>query len=292
MEKSQTSGLMFHSCARVFKSRKIWWLLILNQVVFGLILSYALPAAVFHYCGASCSDFDSLNCFYKSGDYPVGLRVIRFAWELCGICFWSFAGVVLYSEIIRSWNGQTISWRRGWSFAWSNLKAILLWGVFTFLVNALIGWAGEEVGGGFKVAAMVARIIWSVLMVLIIPILSREGNRANPFDNFLRAIMLFGRVWKEVFLGVIWMLILGYLMVSLLAGMCLPVIFLAKLCAPLRPMLLLLSVPGGIFICWLAASFMYLVYAFYLCGAYIFASEGAMPFSSGEEEEAEEDAAE
>ncbi len=283
---------MFHSCARVFKSRKIWWLLILNQVVFGLILSYALPMTLLDCFGVDISALRKMDCFYKSGDYSVSFRAICFAWELCGICFWSFAGVVLYSEIIRAWNGQAISWRRGWSFAWSNLKAILLWGVFTFLVNALIGWAGEEVGGGFKVAAGIARIVWSVLMVLIIPILSREENRANPFDNFLRAIMLFGRVWKEVFLGVIWMLILGYLVLSLLGGMCLPVLFFAYFCEPARPVLRVLSVPGGIFMCWLAGSFMYLVYAFYLCGAYIFASEGAMPFSSGGEEEAEEDAAE
>lgn len=289
MAKSHTFGLMFHSCARVLKSGKIWWLFILNQVVFGLVLSYALPMMVIGRLGVDSSELEGLNCFYQSGDYPVGLRAACFAWELLGICFWSFGGVVLYSEIIRAWNGQGASWRRGWRFAWGNVKAILLWCVFTFLVNALIGWGGEEIGGKLKVVSMVARIVWSVLMVLIIPILSREGNRANPFENFTRAVMLFCRVWKEVFLGIILMLILGYLTVSLLIGMCLPVIFLAKLCESVRPLLLLLSLPAGIFICWLAGSFMYLVYAFYLCGAYIFASEGVMPFAASESADGDDD---
>lgn len=268
-------SLFRESLGKSVRHRKVWGMLIINQMLFLIVV--ALFWSTVCLAEVDCTAIREMKHFYQTGEFSLQLRILHAAWTFCSILFWLLAGVMLYSEIIRVWNGQTAQWKRGWKYAAGNTLSVFLWAMLTFAVTTVIGWCGENAGVAGRMVSDTAQIVWSVLMIMIIPVLARETGNRNPFDNLLQAVRLLRLVWVEVFAGAAGIVILMYLVFSLELGIAAPWIEFARKHADLPCWTKVAGFGAGGVLFWLGCTYVYIVYAYYLCGTYLLASEGVPP---------------
>jgi uncharacterized membrane protein YeaQ/YmgE (transglycosylase-associated protein family) len=185
----------------------------------------------------------------------------------------TFTNVAFNHELIKAFSGDRVSLRRGFAFALSRIKAIVLWSLLAGLVGMLIEKLSDRFGFiGRVIVGVTGGTIWSVASVFVIPIMIREES-ANPFTLLRESTALIKRTWKGVFVagfagfGLEWLLIVASAAVFLL-------VFGAYVALSIAVPWLGFAMIGGM----LVASLPVVIFnSIFRCALYIYASEGAVP---------------
>ena len=113
----------------------------------------------------------------------------------------TFSNVAFYHEIMQALNGEAISIRRGFRFALTRWRAVLLWSLFAGLVGYLIQAIQERLGILGRLITGLIGIVWSVACIFIIPVLVREEQTANPLKLLRSSAGTLKRSWGELVIG-------------------------------------------------------------------------------------------
>jgi hypothetical protein len=113
----------------------------------------------------------------------------------------TFSNVAFYHEIMRALNGDAVSIRRGYEFALTRWRAVLLWSLFAGLVGYLIRTIQERVGLLGRIFTGLVGFAWSVACIFIIPTLVRDTETANPLKLLRNSTGVLKRTWGELVVG-------------------------------------------------------------------------------------------
>ena len=136
----------------------------------------------------------------------------------------TFCNVAFYHEIMQALNGNTVSIRRGFRFAATRWRAVLLWSLFAGAVGYIISAVEKRVGFVGTIIANLVGFAWGIASIFIIPTLVREEKTENPLKLLRASAGTLKRTWGEFVIGVAGMeLALGFaalllLIVSMLTG--------------------------------------------------------------------------
>ncbi len=196
--------------------------------------------------------------------------------------FAMFCNVAFYHEIMQALNGEAVSVRRGFRFALTRWRAVLLWSLFAGLVGYLINAIEQRVGILGRLITGFIGMAWSVACIFIIPVLVREEQTANPLKLIRSSVGTLKRSWGELIIGFVGLeLAFGFIFMTVLllviigagaAGFYLGFHFhlhyMLILCAGVGAMLLI-ALP----LSWISG----VVNCVYRCALYIYATEGVVP---------------
>jgi hypothetical protein len=198
----------------------------------------------------------------------------------------TFCNVAFYHEIMQALNGNTISIRRGFQFAKTRWRAVLLWSLFAGLVGYIIQTIEQRVGFLGKIIAGLIGFAWSVACIFIIPTLVRDTENSNPIKLLRVSAGTLRRTWGETIVGFVGIGILSALsMFTMIAGILLvigiPMFVFAGSNPKIEPKHLMYF-EGGIFLTavLVATLLSYLggmLNSIYRCALYIYATEGVVP---------------
>jgi hypothetical protein len=184
----------------------------------------------------------------------------------------TFCNVAFYHEIMQALNGQAVSIRRGFRFAMTRWRAVLMWSLFAGLVGYLIRTIEQRVGFLGRIVTGFIGFAWSMACVFIIPTLVRDTEIENPLKLLRHSAGTLKRAWGELIVGFI--------------GLETALIFI------IVPVLLILVMVGGFFhhvmmplLIFLVMFLMILplswiknvVNSVYRCALFIYATEGVIP---------------
>ncbi len=113
----------------------------------------------------------------------------------------TFSNVAFYHEIMQALNGEAVSVRRGFRFALTRWRAVLLWSLFAGLVGYLIQTIQERLGILGRVITGLIGIVWTVACIFIIPVLVREEQTTNPLKLLRSSAGTLKRSWGELVIG-------------------------------------------------------------------------------------------
>jgi hypothetical protein len=113
----------------------------------------------------------------------------------------TFCNVAFYHEIMQALNGNPVSIRRGFRFAATRWRAVLLWSLFAGLVGYIINAIEERVGFLGRIITSFLGFAWSVACIFIIPTLVREEETANPLKLLRTSAGTLKRTWGELVIG-------------------------------------------------------------------------------------------
>ena len=113
----------------------------------------------------------------------------------------TFSNVAFYHEIMQALNGNAVSIRRGFRFAATRWKAVLLWSLFAGLVGYLIQALQERLGMIGRLVTGLMGFVWSVACIFIIPTLVRDTETSNPFTHLRHSVGTLKRTWGELIIG-------------------------------------------------------------------------------------------
>jgi hypothetical protein len=184
----------------------------------------------------------------------------------------TFCNVAFYHEIMQALNGHPVSVRRGFQFATTRWRAVLMWSLFAGLVGYIIQMIEQRVGFLGKIITSLIGFAWSIASIFIIPTLVRDTETTNPVKLLRHSAGTLKRTWGELVVGfiglevvVILMIIPAMVMAIMIAG------FHHHVIAPLL-------IFGIVFLTVLPFSWLRnLVNSVYRCALYIYATEGVIP---------------
>ena len=113
----------------------------------------------------------------------------------------TFSNVAFYHEIMQALNGNAVSIRRGFRFAMTRWKAVLLWSLFAGLVGYLIQVLQERLGIIGRMVTGLIGFVWSVACIFIIPTLVRDTETSNPLEHLRHSAGTLRRTWGELIIG-------------------------------------------------------------------------------------------
>jgi hypothetical protein len=113
----------------------------------------------------------------------------------------TFFNVALYSQIIRAFRGEPVSFADGFATAFARLKAIVVWSLFTGLIGILIRAMEERVGIVGRWIISLLGIAWSVASIFVVPAIILEPQTANPVHYLKTSASLLKRTWGESLIG-------------------------------------------------------------------------------------------
>jgi hypothetical protein len=196
----------------------------------------------------------------------------------------TFCNVAFYHEIMQALNGNAVSIRRGFRFAGTRWRSVLLWSLFAGLVGYLINAIEERVGFLGRIITGFLGFAWSAACIFIIPTLVREAETINPVKLLRQSAGTLQHTWGELVIGFAGLeLAFGFAVMLLIAAVALTggvaVIWLCWqfhlsamwIVAALVGELLVFTVPLG-----LIGS---VVNPVYRCALFIYATEGVIPES-------------
>ena len=115
--------------------------------------------------------------------------------------FATFSNVAFYHEIMQALNGNAVSIRRGFRFAMTRWKAVLLWSLFAGLVGYLIQALQERLGFFGRMVTGLIGFVWSVACIFIIPTLVRDTETSNPLEHLRHSAGTLKKTWGELIIG-------------------------------------------------------------------------------------------
>ena len=113
----------------------------------------------------------------------------------------TFFNVAFYHEIMQALNGNAVFIRRGFRFAASRWKAVLLWSLFAGLVGYLIQELQQRLGMIGRLVTGLIGSVWSVACIFIIPTLVRDTETANPLEHLRNSVGTLKKTWGELIIG-------------------------------------------------------------------------------------------
>lgn len=192
----------------------------------------------------------------------------------------TFFNVAFYREVIHALNGRPVSLSGGLKFAFSKLKQILSWSIFSASVGCILKALEENLG---IIGRWVIRLIgmsWSIASTFVVPVIIKENNEKNPLTYLRRSVGVIRQTWGEALIGFVGMRGVPILIVAFFGFLwllSLVVIFFTMKDGPMFA----IAMAGG-FILWLLCSviFSYLctvMEKIYIGSLYLYASEGVIP---------------
>lgn len=190
----------------------------------------------------------------------------------------TFCNVAFYHEIMQALNGQAVSIRRGFQFASTRWRAVLMWSLFAGLVGYIIRLIEQRVGFLGKIITGLIGFAWSMACVFIIPTLVRDKETTNPVKLLRHSAGTLKRTWGELVVGFVGLEAIMILIV--IPFMCI-VIVIGSLShhvvfyhVVIMPLLIFLAT----FLMMLPLSWIRnVVNAVYRCALFIYATEGVIP---------------
>ena len=183
----------------------------------------------------------------------------------------TFCNVAFYHEIMQALNGHAVSMRRGFRFAMTRWRAVLMWSLFAGLVGYIIQTIEQRVGFLGKMITSLIGFAWSISCIFIIPTLVRDPE-TNPVKLLRHSAGTLKRTWGELVVG----------FVGLDAALILiifPVMFIAIMMSSFAHHAMMpLFVFFVTFLMILPLSWIKnVVNAVYRCALFIYATEGVVP---------------
>jgi hypothetical protein len=114
----------------------------------------------------------------------------------------TFCNVAFYHEIMEALNGNTVSIRRGFRFAATRWRAVLVWSLFAGAVGYIISAIEKRVGFAGTIIANFVGFAWGIASIFIIPTLIREEETESPLKLLRASAGTLKRTWGEFVIGV------------------------------------------------------------------------------------------
>jgi hypothetical protein len=180
-------------------------------------------------------------------------------------------------------NGNTVSIRRGFQFAKTRWRAVLMWSLFAGLVGYVIQAIEQRVGILGRFITGLIGFAWSVACVFIIPTLVRDTETTNPLKLLRHSAGTLKRTWGELAIGFIGVELMSFVAVTAIIVSCvLALVFPVVVIPHLHHLWAIPVVEGGLLlfgflfatlVSWVSG----LVNSVYRCALYIYATEGIVP---------------
>jgi uncharacterized membrane protein YeaQ/YmgE (transglycosylase-associated protein family) len=184
----------------------------------------------------------------------------------------TLCNVAFYHEIMQAINGSPVSLRRGFQFAATRWRAVLMWSLFAGLVGYIIRAIEQRVGIFGKLIAGLIGFTWSVASIFIIPTLVRDTETTNPLQLLRHSAGTLKRTWGELVIGFVSMeaILIFYTMPFMLA-----IFFISGFTHhAASPMFIFCVIFLMVFpLSWICQ----VVNSVYRCALYIYATEGVVP---------------
>ncbi|HEX3625445.1 MAG TPA: DUF6159 family protein [Verrucomicrobiae bacterium] len=185
----------------------------------------------------------------------------------------TFCNVAFYHEIMQALNGNAVSIRRGFHFAKTRWRAVLMWSLFAGIVGYIIQFIEQRVGFLGKIIASAIGFVWSVACIFAIPTLVRDTETTNPVKLLRHSAGTLKRTWGELVVGFVGFNLAATLIIVPFVILIVAISFAGRVAilAPLIifPVMFLLMLP----LSWLKN----VVNAVYRCALFIYATEGVIP---------------
>jgi len=186
----------------------------------------------------------------------------------------TFFNVAFYNEIIRALSGEAVSLGRGWRFALSRWKSILMWSLLAGTVGLIIRAIEERLGWFGKIVMGFVGVAWSVASVFAIPVIIRRED-SNPVAVLRDSAATLKKTWGESLAGFVGIQLGGVLMMLFIVGCGLTVAIVAGM---FRQYAVGFSLCAGWVLAMIAVGFIIgMATHIYRCALYVYASEGVVP---------------
>jgi len=192
----------------------------------------------------------------------------------------TFSNVAFYHEIMQALNGGPVSIRRGFRFAATRWKAVLLWSLFAGLVGYIINTIQQRLGIFGRIVGSFIGVAWSIACIFIIPTLVRDAETTNPLKLLRNSAGTIKRTWGELIVGFVGLeLAFGMVFLVLLAmfGVGIGLFYVGFHFHLATLWIVLLSVAGSLVIGGPLSLISSVVNPVYRCALYIYATEGVVP---------------
>ncbi len=113
----------------------------------------------------------------------------------------NLCGAAFYSEIFHALDGDSVSIARGFRFAFSRFKAILLWSLLASTVGVILQALQERAGLIGKILLKVIGVVWAVASCFAIPAIVMDSELNNPFEALKRSSQAICKTWGESLVG-------------------------------------------------------------------------------------------
>jgi hypothetical protein len=136
----------------------------------------------------------------------------------------TFFNVAFYNEILAALSGEPVSLGRGFRFAMTRLKAILMWSLLAGVVGLVIKALEERLGLIGRIVVRLIGVAWSVASVFAVPIIVRDEDATNPVQTLKKSADILRRTWGEALIGYVGvsfasgLIVLASLMLLVVAG--------------------------------------------------------------------------
>jgi len=219
-------------------------------------------------------DTGSDQVFFGAGTFedeqmPLPFLPVAFLYLLTMFLL-TFLNVAFYQQILQAFNGNPVSIRQGLAFAANKLLAIFMWSLLAGIVGLIIRKIEDNVGiVGRWIMALIG-FSWSIASVFAIPVIIREQQQSNPVSYLKSSAALIKQTWGEGLAGVASISIVVFLLYLL------TVPFSVLLMITMPYLAVHIMILTGIIIFCLGYLAM-VVRDIFLCGLYVYASEGVAP---------------
>lgn len=197
----------------------------------------------------------------------------------------TFCNVAFYHEIMQALNSNTVSVQRGFRFAMTRWRAVLLWSLFAGSVGYLIQAIQQRLGFFGRIITGLIGFVWSVACIFIIPTLVRDTENSNPIRLLRSSVGTLRRTWGETVVGFVGIQLISLLsMFTMIIGILLVIgipLVIFRFASPginishlmyYQAAILLITVAVATTLSYLGG----LLNAIYRCALYIYATEGVV----------------
>lgn len=254
---------------------------------------HALAQKVEHWCSQTSNHpkqhATAADVFFPSGGQflagdpwtAIGFALLYFI----SMFLATFSNVAFYHEIMQALNGHAVSIRRGFRFAATRWRSILMWSLFAGLVGYLIQALQERLGFVGRIVTGLIGFVWSTACIFIIPTLVRDTETSSPIKMLRNSVGTLRKTWGELVIGFVGMelvfgLIFGVLLVAAIIATCVGGACFGGLFALWTG---LASFVGMLLIALLLSWISGVVNPVFRCALFVYATEGVVPESFDKE---------
>ena len=117
----------------------------------------------------------------------------------------TFFNVAFFHEILAALGGQPVFIRRGFKFACTRWKSVLMWTLFAGLVGLIIKQIEQRLSIIGRIIARFIGMAWSVASVFVIPIIVQDEKNSNPIKMLKTSAGILKNTWGEALIGYVGM---------------------------------------------------------------------------------------
>ena len=205
---------------------------------------------------------------------PTGVAIVGFFYFFA-MFLATFFNVAFSHEIIEGLKGRGVSVRRGFAFAMSRLKPILMWSLLAGAIGYLIAALEERLGFIGKLTVRLIGLAWSVAAVFAIPVIVCQEDTDSPFAVLRSSAQTIRKTWGESLTGYLGFSGVGFLVFLVSGGLMAAFIILAM--AAGAPFVLPFVIAGWILFLFGFAYLSGVAARVYQCALYLYAATGIAP---------------